>query len=96
MAGIQSIFNKVPKDKRDVRLLVRAGTSLESMDLVNSSVNTGTPHKLTSHRFEGWIKGYIKDFRDEDGNTRESEYFERPDREGITWSIQVHGSCAFL
>ena len=39
---------------------------------------------------------YIKDFVDEDGNMRESEYFSRKDRQGITWSLQVQGLCAFL
>ena len=84
------------QDKMDLRLRISAGTSLDSMVSVDSAVDTGMPHKLTSDVFEGWIVAYIKDFVDEDGNMRESEYFSRKDRRGITWSLQVQGLCAFL
>jgi len=79
----------------DLRLRICAGTSLESMTPVDSAVNTGMPHELTSDVFEGRIVAYIKDFVDEGGNMRESEYFSRKDRSGITWSIQVQGVCVF-
>jgi len=39
----------------DLRLRISAGTSLDSMVSVDSAVNTGMPHKLTSDVFEGWI-----------------------------------------
>jgi len=96
VTGVKSFFDKVPKGCQKVRLHVCARPSLDSMVPVDSLVNFGIPHEIKSDSFEGEVAGYIKDFRGEDGNTRESEYFERPDREGITWSIQVHGSCAFL
>ena len=39
---------------------------------------------------------HIKGFPDEDGNVLMSDYFDRPDRQGITWSIQVQGENYFL
>lgn len=72
------------------KLRISAGTSLETMVPITSNVNTNTPHKLSSDVFEGVIVAHIKNFV-EDGDMRESEYFLREDRRGITWSIQVQG-----
>jgi len=72
------------------KLRISAGTSLETMVPITSNVNTNTPHKLSSDVFEGVIVAHIKNFV-EDGDKRESEYFSREDRRGITWSIQVQG-----
>jgi len=71
------------------RLRVVAGTSL--CDLRPISVNTDTPHAVSSDIFEGHIVAHIKGFTDPDGNVRDSEYFAREDKKGITWSIQVQG-----
>jgi len=68
-----------------------AGTSLESMVSITTLVNTNESHELSSDLFEGELVAFIKDFPDENGNIRESEYFSREDRQGITWSIQVRG-----
>jgi len=95
VAGVKSIFDIGPKDRQDVRFRVSAGTSLDHMVSVDSSVNTGIPHKLTSDVFEGQVAGYIKDYVGEDGIKRDSEYFSRKDRQGITWSLQVQGLYAF-
>jgi len=92
---VTGLFDIGPKDRQNVRFRVSAGTSLDHMVSVDSSVNTGIPHKLTSDVFDGSIVGYIKDYVDEDGNTRESEYFSRKDRQGITWSLQIQGLYAF-
>ncbi|PPR04581.1 hypothetical protein CVT24_012009 [Panaeolus cyanescens] len=73
------------------RLRVLAGTSASTMHPITDLVNTGTPHPLRSSVFEGSIIAYIKGFTDEHGNPRDSEYFHRSDREGVTWSIQVQG-----
>ena len=89
------LFDIGPKDRQNVRFRISAGTSLDHMVSVDSSVNTGIPHKLTSDVFDGSIVGYIKDYVDEHGNTRESEYFSRKDRQGITWSLQIRGLYAF-
>lgn len=70
-------------------LRVVAGTSLDT--LVPISVNSDVPHAVTSDAFEGRILAYIKDFTDKDGSVLDSEYFDREDRKGITWSIQVQG-----
>jgi hypothetical protein len=72
------------------RLSVLAGPSLDA--LVPISVNTGTPHDIVSDAFEGQILAYIKGFTDEDGNILQSEYFQREERKGITWSIQTQGT----
>ncbi|VDC02647.1 unnamed protein product [Peniophora sp. CBMAI 1063] len=71
------------------RLRVVAGPSLDA--LVPISVNTGKAHDVSSPLFKGKIAAYIKDFPDENGNVLSSEYFERPERKGVTWSIQVQG-----
>jgi hypothetical protein len=71
------------------RLRVVAGTSLS--DLKPITVNSGTTSSLSSSTFEGQVLAYIKDFTDSDGNVLESEYFDREDRKGVTWSIQVQG-----
>jgi hypothetical protein len=74
------------------RLRVLAGTSLETMVPITSLVNTGKPHKLSSEIFEGAIVAHVKNFPDKNGTMRESEYFSREDRQGVTWSIQVQGT----
>ncbi len=76
------------------RLRVVAGPSLDA--LVPISVNTNVPHVVTSDAFEGRILAYIKDFTDKDGSVLQSEYFDREDRKGITWSIQVQGMHLYL
>ncbi|XP_006463357.1 hypothetical protein AGABI2DRAFT_186955 [Agaricus bisporus var. bisporus H97] len=74
-----------------LKLRVLAGTSPESMTPITSLVNTNKAQKLSSELFEGEIVAHIKNFPGEDGLVRESEYFSREDRQGITWSIQVRG-----
>ncbi|KZV70029.1 DUF1769-domain-containing protein [Peniophora sp. CONT] len=71
------------------RLRVVAGPSLDALEPI--TVNTGKAHDVSSPLFEGKILAYIKDFPDETGNAQSSEYFERPERKGVTWSIQVQG-----
>ncbi|THU97791.1 DUF1769-domain-containing protein [Dendrothele bispora CBS 962.96] len=69
-------------------LRVLAGTSLDALVPITEFVNTNKTFKFpTSDRFEGEVICNIKGF--EDG--KESEYFEREDRKGVTWSIQVQG-----
>ncbi|KAI9509058.1 DUF1769-domain-containing protein [Russula earlei] len=71
------------------RLRVVAGPSLDA--LVPISVNSDLPQNIVSDAFEGQIAAYIKGFPDEQGNALQSEYFNREDRKGVTWSIQVQG-----
>ncbi|KAF9010054.1 hypothetical protein BDQ17DRAFT_1397524 [Cyathus striatus] len=73
------------------RLRVLAGTSAETMVPITPIVNTGRAHRISSDVFEGEVVAYIKGFTDENGRVRDSEYFDRKDRQGITWSIQVQG-----
>ncbi|KAF9530268.1 hypothetical protein CPB83DRAFT_851276 [Crepidotus variabilis] len=73
------------------RLRVLAGTSLSHMETITDLVNTNKSHKLSSDLFDGEIVAHIKGMTDEDGNLRDSEYFSREERQGVTWSIQVQG-----
>ncbi len=70
-------------------LRVVAGPSLDALSPI--SVNSGVPHPITSDAFEGQMLAYIKDFPDKCGSVIQSEYFDREDRKGVTWSIQVQG-----
>jgi hypothetical protein len=72
------------------RLRVVAGPSLDT--LVPISVNSNEGHPISSDAFDGRIIAHIKDFPDKDGSVLHSEYFDREDRKGITWSIQVQGA----
>lgn len=74
------------------RLRVLAGTSPETMQPITSLVNTGKPYTISSPLFEGKIAAYIKGMTDEKGRVRDSEYFNREDKAGVTWSIQVQGA----
>lgn len=58
---------------------------------ITSLVNTSKSYPLSSPLFEGAVVAHIKGLTDEQGRVRSSEYFEREDRKGVTWSIQVQG-----
>ncbi|KXN89352.1 hypothetical protein AN958_05850 [Leucoagaricus sp. SymC.cos] len=73
------------------KLRVLAGTSPETMVPITPIINTNESYHVSSELFDGDIAAHIKNFTDETGNVRESEYFSREDRQGITWSIQVRG-----
>ncbi|KAF8703032.1 hypothetical protein AX14_014276 [Amanita brunnescens Koide BX004] len=73
------------------RLRILAGPSPDSLTPITHLVNTSTPFKFSSELFEGEISLHIKDFVDDRGEMRRSGYFDREDREGITWSIQTSG-----
>ncbi|KAI6124489.1 hypothetical protein EDD16DRAFT_1562003 [Pisolithus croceorrhizus] len=72
-------------------LRVRAGTCVEDLQDITELVNTGRAHPFRSEKFEGQVAIYIKGFRNSRGQPSYSEYFQRPDRKGITWSVQVKG-----
>ncbi|PPQ78628.1 hypothetical protein CVT25_010592 [Psilocybe cyanescens] len=73
------------------RLRVLAGTSPSTMVPITHLVNTPQAHPVRSPLFEGEIVAHIKGLTDERGRVRESAYFEREDRGGVTWSIVVRG-----
>jgi hypothetical protein len=58
---------------------------------ISQLVNTSKVHNIRSDLFEGKIVANIKGFTGEDGVERSSGYFDREDKSGITWSIQVQG-----
>ncbi|KAK0474156.1 hypothetical protein IW261DRAFT_1341775 [Armillaria novae-zelandiae] len=73
-------------------LRVLAGPSLEALEPISPMVNTNQPLRISSDIFDGKILVNIKGFTNSHpGDVRESEYFSRQDRQGITWSIQVQG-----
>ncbi|KAF8627916.1 hypothetical protein AX15_004178 [Amanita polypyramis BW_CC] len=73
------------------RLRILAGPCPNNLVPITDIVNTSTTHKVSSDLFKGEIAVYIKYFTDKDGDMRHSDYFQRGDRQGITWSIQVSG-----
>ncbi|KAL4252011.1 Protein of unknown function DUF1769 [Pleurotus pulmonarius] len=73
------------------RLRVLAGPSPSSLTPITPKVNTNQSHAIRSDAFEGEVVVNIKGLVDESGAVRDSEYFGREDRQGITWSIQVQG-----
>ena len=77
------------------RLRVWAGTNPNTMVPITSIVNTSKPYPIHSDLFQGEIVANIKGMTDEHGRVRDSEYFERGERQGITWSIQVQGQLFF-
>lgn len=58
---------------------------------ITDIINTGQTYTVVSEHFEGKIAVYVKNFVDPKGRRLTSEYFEREDKKGITWSIQVQG-----
>ncbi|KAJ4472999.1 hypothetical protein J3R30DRAFT_3513644, partial [Lentinula aciculospora] len=67
------------------QLRVLAGPDPNHLVSITHLVNTNAPCKISSDLFEGQIIANIKGFN------RNTEYFERDDRKGVTWSIQVQG-----
>ena len=82
------------------RLRCLAGPSPD--DLHPITVNSSIAHPIKSDLFEGKVSVFIKlESKKEHGgfeltdNEVVDDYFLRPDKKGITWSIQVQGeSCA--
>lgn len=70
---------------------VFAGPSPSSLVPISNLINTDTPHTISTNQFEGQVAVNIKGFIDPQGQVLDSEYFHRPDRRDITWSIQVQG-----
>ncbi|KIJ61855.1 hypothetical protein HYDPIDRAFT_176829 [Hydnomerulius pinastri MD-312] len=73
------------------RLRVLAGPTAETLVPITDIVNSGRAHVISSDRFEGKVAVNVKSFVNPQGKRLTSEYFEREDRKGITWSIQVQG-----
>ena len=75
------------------RFRVLAGPNPDSLQPITHIVNSDSSHPITSDVFEGAVAVYIKGFQPPNGTPNEKgcEYFEREDRKGVTWSIQVRG-----
>jgi hypothetical protein len=73
------------------RLRVLAGPSPDALTNITNVVNTSTPTPISSDIFEGSIVVNVKGLTNERGEVLDSEYFQRADRKGITWSIQLQG-----
>ncbi|KAF8887341.1 hypothetical protein BD779DRAFT_1611562 [Infundibulicybe gibba] len=72
-------------------LRVLAGPSPTHLEPITSLVNTNGSHHISSALFEGDVVVNIKGFTNDDTTVKESPYFDREDRQGITWSIQMRG-----
>lgn len=77
------------------RLRVLAGPTPTSLVSISNLVNTDTPHTISTDQFEGQVVVNIKGFTDPQGRVLDSEYFQRPNRKDVTWSIQVQGVYIF-
>ncbi|KAF8627911.1 hypothetical protein AX15_004174 [Amanita polypyramis BW_CC] len=73
------------------RLRILAGPSPDELVPITHLVNASLSYKLKTDLFDGEISVHIKDFMDDQGQVRHSGYFDREDRRGVTWSIQVSG-----
>lgn len=73
------------------RLRVRVGPSMDKLVCITDKVNSGKAHDISSELFEGKVAINIKGFTNPSGKEHYAEYFDREDRKGITWSIQVQG-----
>ncbi|KAJ3907552.1 hypothetical protein F5879DRAFT_941066 [Lentinula edodes] len=67
------------------QLRVLAGPDPNHLSSITHLVNTNLPCKVSSDLFDGQIIANIKGFN------KDTEYFDRDDRKGVTWSIQVQG-----
>ncbi|KAJ3810322.1 hypothetical protein F5876DRAFT_88957 [Lentinula aff. lateritia] len=67
------------------QLRVLAGPHPNHLSSITHLVNTNLPCKVSSDLFDGQIIANIKGFN------KDTEYFDRDDRKGVTWSIQVQG-----
>lgn len=73
------------------KLRVLAGPSASRATLVSISdlVNTFKSFPIKSEDFEGFVSVHIKGFVGDHNEDVSSPYFDRPERRGVTWSIQV-------
>ncbi|CAK5282440.1 unnamed protein product [Mycena citricolor] len=79
------------------KLQVLAGPSLQSLTPISTLVNKNVPFRISTAEWEGEITVFIKGFNDGDPSSgADDEYFSRPDRQGITWSIQVQGNASVV
>lgn len=72
-------------------LRVSVGPSLEKLQNITELVNSNKPARISSDLFEGEIVVNIKGFANDKDEYTSSEYFDRADRQGISWSFQVQG-----
>lgn len=64
---------------------------MDKLVCITEKVNSGKAHDISSELFEGKVAINIKGFTNPSGEELSAEYFDREDRKGITWSIQVQG-----
>ncbi|KAF9508234.1 hypothetical protein BS47DRAFT_1320831 [Hydnum rufescens UP504] len=71
-------------------ICVLAGPSPSSLHPIQA--NTAARFKVKTSTYEGELSVYLKNFIDEHGvPSVKTEYFEHPERQGRTWSIQARG-----
>ncbi|KAF7321422.1 hypothetical protein MKEN_00662700 [Mycena kentingensis (nom. inval.)] len=72
-------------------LRVLAGPSPDDLTPITELVNRNVAHPIVSTHFEGKVVVFIKGLNQDEQACDSPEYFQRADRSGITWSIQVQG-----
>lgn len=72
------------------RLRVLAGESPESLKPI--SANSPSGYKLKTPGFEGEISVFLKNYINEQGELSSDDYFDHPEHESRTWSIQARGA----
>ena len=78
------------------RIRVSVGPSLSALEDISDKVNAGSAHDIVSEAFEGRISIHLKGFTTCGNQPLKDEFFQREDRRGITWSIQVQGLSVAL
>jgi hypothetical protein len=69
---------------------------MDKLVCITDKVNSGKAHDVSSELFQGKVAINIKGFTNPSGEELSAEYFDREDRKGITWSIQVRGASEVL
>lgn len=64
---------------------------MDKLVCITDKVNSGKAHTISSELFEGKVAINIKGLTNPSGEELSAEYFDREDRKGVTWSIQVQG-----
>ena len=88
------------------KLRVLVGPNANDLTPISHLVNTFKTHRISSDRFDGEVCVHVKGFVGDDGQLRDSPYFNggkdnatssngkgkgSGERKGVTWSIQVRG-----
>ncbi|KZV90060.1 hypothetical protein EXIGLDRAFT_838086 [Exidia glandulosa HHB12029] len=72
------------------RLRVFVGSSSDNLQPIEVNQPAGSAYPVSSDAFEGRIAVFLR-YEDEPHDREAANYFRAPERENVTWSIQVQG-----